>query len=166
MTLPTDNKIVSYAAITRLMRRARRQGKTIVFKSGCFDILHIGHISALSRAKLAGDVLVVGVGSDTTVRRLKGRARPLVPEGYRARTLAALACVDYVVILREPLRGRIDHAKLVHLIRPTYYLPTPGDRALEKKRKLAKLAGAKIKLIPSYSPLSSSALAEKLARLG
>ncbi|TSC75815.1 MAG: D-beta-D-heptose 7-phosphate kinase / D-beta-D-heptose 1-phosphate adenosyltransferase [Parcubacteria group bacterium Gr01-1014_31] len=166
MQLPTDRKVVNYATITRLARLARRRGKKIVFKSGCFDIVHIGHIAALNRAKRLGDILIVGIGSDTTVKKLKGRNRPIVPERYRARVLAALGCVDYVVILREPLRGRIDHAQLLRLVRPTYYLPTPGDSAMAEKRALAKAIGTKIRLIPSYSPLSSTKLAAALHRVG
>lgn len=166
MALPTDKKVVSYAAVARLARQARRRGKKIIFKSGCFDILHIGHVNALSRGKQLGDILIIGVGSDATVRKLKGNGRPIVPERYRARTMAALACVDYVVILREPLRGRIDHARLLRLVRPTYYLPTPGDKAMQEKRALAKTVGAKIRLIPTYSPLSSTKLTATLHRLG
>ncbi|MDO8560047.1 MAG: adenylyltransferase/cytidyltransferase family protein [bacterium] len=166
MALPTDNKVVNYSTITRLAQLARRRGKKIIFKSGCFDIIHIGHVYALSRAKLLGDILIVGLGSDATVKKLKGKNRPIVPEVLRARTLAALGCVDYVVILREPLQGRIDHAQLLRLVRPTYYSPTPGDSAMAEKRKLAKVVGAKIRLIPSYSPLSSTKLAAALIRTG
>lgn len=73
----------------------------MVFTNGCFDLLHIGHLTIFERAKRLGDLLVVGVNSDRSVRALKGPSRPLVPERERARLIAALACVDYVTIFNE-----------------------------------------------------------------
>lgn len=91
----------------------RRQGETIVLTNGCFDLLHVGHVSYLQEASGLGDVLVVGVNADQTVRRLKGADRPVVPEQDRASLVAALKCVDYVVIFNEPTPHR-----LIKLIRP------------------------------------------------
>ncbi len=98
--LPTDKKIVTRAALRREMRKMRRQGKRIVFTNGCFDILHAGHLKVLHRAKRAGDVLVVGLNSTSSVRALKGHGRPVMPEAERASLLAALEYVDYVVLFR------------------------------------------------------------------
>lgn len=79
----------------------KKQGKTIVFTNGCFDILHLGHIRYLEEAKKLGDYLIVGINSDASVRTLKGKNRPVVPEEERAEILGALRCVDYVIIFSE-----------------------------------------------------------------
>jgi rfaE bifunctional protein nucleotidyltransferase chain/domain len=86
-----------------LARRAawRAEGKVVVWTNGCFDLLHVGHVRSLQEARALGGVLVVGVNSDASVRRLKGPSRPIVPEAERAEVLAALACVDRVVIFGE-----------------------------------------------------------------
>ena len=90
-------KIVGWLPLLRLRRQWRWDRKTIVWTNGCFDLLHVGHIRSLCAAKLLGDVLVVGVNSDDSVRRLKGADRPVIPARERVEILAALQCVDYVV---------------------------------------------------------------------
>jgi len=99
-------KVLGLAAATRAVRAAQRAGARVVFTNGCFDLLHVGHVRSLEQARRLGDRLVVAVNSDASVRRLKGPARPLVPARQRAEVLAALACVDLVVIFRDdtPLR--------------------------------------------------------------
>ena len=79
----------------------KRDGKKIVFTNGCFDILHVGHLRYLEEAKMFGDILVIGLNSDASVKRLKGDKRPIVPEEERAEMLLGLKCVDYVVIFEE-----------------------------------------------------------------
>ncbi|MGB6901039.1 MAG: D-glycero-beta-D-manno-heptose 1-phosphate adenylyltransferase, partial [Candidatus Acidiferrum sp.] len=81
--------------------REKRNGRRIVFTNGCFDLLHPGHIGSLEQARALGDALIVGVNSDASVRQLKGEGRPVLPEGERAEILAALECVDAVVIFAE-----------------------------------------------------------------
>ena len=81
--------------------KARAEGKTVVFTNGCFDILHLGHVRYLEKAKAFGDVLIVGVNSDGSVRRLKGEKRPIVSENERAEVISALRCVDWVTIFDE-----------------------------------------------------------------
>ena len=88
-------------ALRESVAEAKSQGKTVVFTNGCFDILHIGHVRYLQDARALGDVLVVGVNSDESVRRLKGPDRPVVTEFERVEILAALECVDYVTIFPE-----------------------------------------------------------------
>ena len=80
----------------------RSNGKKIVFTNGCFDILHVGHVDYLSRAKTLGDILVIGLNSDSSVRNIKGKGRPVNNERDRAVVLSALEAVDYVVIFKEP----------------------------------------------------------------
>ncbi|MGB6684060.1 MAG: D-glycero-beta-D-manno-heptose 1-phosphate adenylyltransferase [Candidatus Acidiferrum sp.] len=81
--------------------REKRNGRRIVFTNGCFDLLHPGHIGSLEQARALGDALIVGVNSDASMRQLKGEGRPVLPEGERAEILAALECVDAVVIFAE-----------------------------------------------------------------
>lgn len=99
------------AAALRL--RLKRQGKTIVFTNGVFDILHRGHVEYLARAKRCGDVLIVGLNSDASVRRLKGRNRPIQSQADRAAILLALEAVDYVVVFSEDTPD-----KLIEAVRP------------------------------------------------
>ena len=95
------SKLCSESALAALGRRLRRQGKRIVFTNGCFDLLHAGHVDYLARARRFGHVLVVGLNSDRSVRKLKGRGRPVYSAADRARLLTALACVDYVVVFDQ-----------------------------------------------------------------
>ncbi|HYD47677.1 MAG TPA: D-glycero-beta-D-manno-heptose 1-phosphate adenylyltransferase [Terriglobales bacterium] len=94
-------KHVSRAELAIRLARRRRRGERIVFTNGCFDLLHPGHVRYLAAAKRLGDVLVVGVNSDASVRRLKGPSRPLQPARDRCELLAALAAVDYVTVFSE-----------------------------------------------------------------
>jgi rfaE bifunctional protein nucleotidyltransferase chain/domain len=95
-------KIVSRDALRRLLEEKRRMGKRIVLANGCFDILHVGHVRYLEGARQEGDLLVVGVNADTSVRGIKGPGRPLLDEESRATLVAALRAVDYVVVFPEP----------------------------------------------------------------
>ena len=92
-----DEKLLDVDRLCEQLASFRLSGKTVVFTNGCFDILHVGHVRYLAEARTLGDVLVVGLNTDASVRRLKGPARPLNSESDRALVLAALASVDYVV---------------------------------------------------------------------
>lgn len=94
-------KIVSLEHLVRIRARLRREGRRVVFTNGTFDILHRGHVDYLSRAHTMGDVLFVGVNTDESIRRIKGRARPINRASDRIAVLAALACVDYVCLFGE-----------------------------------------------------------------
>lgn len=96
-----SRKILDRATLTDTVEEAKSQGQSVVFTNGCFDILHVGHIRYLQDARAKGDVLVVGVNSDDSVRRLKGPQRPVVADTDRAEILAALECVDYVTVFSE-----------------------------------------------------------------
>jgi len=97
-----NDKIKSLPALLQIVRRLKKQRKRIVFTNGCFDLLHLGHVKYLDRAKSKGDLLVVAINSDRSVRALKGKERPLVPQSERAQVLAGLASVDYITIFNEP----------------------------------------------------------------
>jgi len=97
----TEHRIKSRDELAESVSRARSDGKRVVFTNGCFDILHLGHVKYLEKAASFGDILVIGVNSDDSVRRLKGDSRPVNGEYDRAYLLAALDCVDYVTIFDE-----------------------------------------------------------------
>lgn len=94
-------KIVNLKQLLRIRKRAKRDHQKVVFTNGCFDILHRGHVEYLKGAKSFGDVLIVGLNSDSSVRKLKGKGRPIMPQEDRAEILASLRMVDYVCIFEE-----------------------------------------------------------------
>jgi len=94
-------KIVSRKELIGIVRKLQTEGKRVVFTNGCFDILHVGHIDLLEKAKSYGDCLVVGLNSDSSVKKIKGKGRPILPECDRARLVAALQVVDFVVFFDE-----------------------------------------------------------------
>jgi D-glycero-beta-D-manno-heptose 1-phosphate adenylyltransferase len=106
-------KILPSGALKRTMDELRLAGKRIVFTNGCFDLLHVGHLRYLSKARACGDVLVVGLNSDSSVKIIKGEKRPIVSQMQRAEILAGLACVDYVTLFYEP-----DPLNLIMLLMP------------------------------------------------
>jgi rfaE bifunctional protein nucleotidyltransferase chain/domain len=99
------NTVVSREQLAECLREERAAGRTIAFANGCFDILHVGHIRYLESAAREGDVLVVAVNDDASVRQLKGEGRPILPASDRADLVAALRCVDYVVVFSESTVG-------------------------------------------------------------
>ncbi|GAB4242799.1 MAG: D-glycero-beta-D-manno-heptose 1-phosphate adenylyltransferase [Acidobacteriota bacterium] len=99
--LSAADRIMERDALAELLAPGRRRGRRLVFTNGCFDLLHPGHVRYLAAARRLGDLLVVGINSDASVRRLKGAGRPVQPERERAEVVAALRTVDYVTIFDE-----------------------------------------------------------------
>lgn len=99
---PFTKKIVTFSDMAAIAERLRAKGKTIVFTNGCFDLLHVGHVTYLSAAAELGDVLVLGLNSDVSVKKIKGEKRPVINQGQRASVVAALQMVDYVVLFDAP----------------------------------------------------------------
>ena len=97
----TKEKITALSTLKKRVALLRKRKKTIAFTNGCFDLLHAGHVAYLEKAKKANRVLIVGLNSDKSVRKIKGRGRPIVEQKQRAAVVAALACVDYVTIFNE-----------------------------------------------------------------
>jgi D-beta-D-heptose 7-phosphate kinase/D-beta-D-heptose 1-phosphate adenosyltransferase len=95
------NKIYPRAELKTVIDRLKREGKKVIFTNGCFDILHAGHLASLQGSKQLGDLLIVGLNSDASVRGLKGETRPVISQENRASLLAGLACVDLVVVFDE-----------------------------------------------------------------
>ena len=96
-----NNKICSTCEIIKVVEKLKKENKKIVFTNGCFDLLHIGHVSLFQKAKTLGDVLIVAINSDASLAQLKGPKRPLVSQTDRTQILAALSCIDYVVVFNE-----------------------------------------------------------------
>ena len=111
--MAASEKIVTLKDLVARLEKIRTTGKKLVFTNGCFDLLHVGHVRYLAEAKSQGDLLVVGLNSDDSVRMIKGDKRPIVGQDNRAEVLAALASVDYVVIFDEP-----DPLRLIQTIQP------------------------------------------------
>ena len=139
----------------------KRNGRRVVFTNGCFDLLHPGHIETLQKARSFGDVLVVGVNSDRSVRAMKGQGRPILPEEERAEILAALECVDGVVIFDEPTPREVIAALLPDV------LVKGGDWASDAivGREEVEAAGGKVISIPVVAGYSTTAMLEKIRKL-
>jgi len=101
------HKIISLSGLKKALRKYRAGHKKVIFTNGCFDILHAGHVSYLEKAKSLGDILIIGLNSDLSVKKLKGSSRPVVTQKNRARVLSALSCVDYVTIFNAPTPFRL-----------------------------------------------------------
>ena len=136
----------------------RRNGRRIVFTNGCFDLLHPGHIRTLEEARALGDVLIVGINSDASVRELKGRGRPVFPMKERAEVLAALECVDAVVIFDEPTPRELI-AKLLPDV-----LVKGGDWADDQivGREEVEAAGGRVVSVPVLPGYSTTELLQKV----
>ena len=107
--ITAKSKVIERKKLAKLLARLRNKGKKIVFTNGCFDLLHAGHVRYLNKARKYGDLLVVAINTDASVRRLKGNNRPLVPQRERAEVLGGLAAVDYVTFFNEETPETIIH---------------------------------------------------------
>ncbi|MCC2642573.1 MAG: rfaEb [Nitrospira sp.] len=152
-------KVATREELVPLLAKHRRQGRRIVFTNGCFDLMHIGHTRYLQAARTLGDLLVVGVNSDSSVRSLsKGADRPIVPEAQRAEILAALACVDYVVIFPEP-----DPGSLIAILQPDILVKGgdwPADRIVG--RETVEARSGLVQTIPLVPGVSTTKLLQRI----
>ena len=147
-------RVIPRRAVRALCARLRREGKRIAFTNGCFDILHAGHAQYLRRAAALGDVLLVGLNDDASVRRLKGPGRPLVPASDRAEVLAAFEMVDRVVVFPED-----DPGALIDAVVPDV-LVKGADWSLDAiiGRETVERAGGRVVRVQLTSDRSTSAL--------
>jgi D-beta-D-heptose 7-phosphate kinase/D-beta-D-heptose 1-phosphate adenosyltransferase len=159
LALNTEEKVLSRAALLDRAAQWRARGQRIVFTNGCFDLLHIGHITLLQEAHRMGDRLVIGVNSDASVRRLKGPTRPIVPEAERAQVLAALASTDAIVIFEEdtPLQ-------LLRLLQPEV-LVKGGDYTVSTVVGAEEVRswGGRVEIVPTVAGFSTSNLVQKIS---
>lgn len=135
-----NRKIYQRPELATLLQQAKAAGNTVVTTNGCFDVLHLGHLRYLQAARQLGDLLVVAVNSDTSVRHLKGENRPLIPEAERAEMLAGLACVDYVIIFPE-----LTPIDLLSELKPDIHVKG-GDYKLEQliEREVVEANGGEV----------------------
>jgi rfaE bifunctional protein nucleotidyltransferase chain/domain len=157
-------KLLSLDATVARRAEWRASGKKVVLTNGVFDLLHTGHLFYLQQARSLGDALVVALNSDASVRALKGPSRPVQTEAQRAYALAALACVDAVVIFREPrLTGEI------RALQPDIYTKA-GDYTLDKldsgERRALEAAGARIEFLPFLPGFSTTNLIARIKAAG
>jgi D-beta-D-heptose 7-phosphate kinase/D-beta-D-heptose 1-phosphate adenosyltransferase len=154
-----NNYLTVSVFLVPILDRARAQKKRIVFTNGCFDLMHVGHTRYLQAARQLGDLLVVGVNSDASVRSLnKSPDRPIVGEAQRAEVLAALGCVDYVVIFTEP-----DPLNLITTLQPDV-LVKGGDWAIDRivGRDVVEQRGGTVKTIPLVPGMSTTGLIQRI----
>ncbi len=138
--------------------QARRNGRRVVFTNGCFDLLHPGHLRCLEQARALGDLLVVAINTDASVRRMKGAGRPVVPEAERAEVIAALAAVDYVTLFDEDTPQQTIARVLPDV------LVKGGDWGPDQivGRAEVEAAGGRVVSLPLEPGYSTSALLEKI----
>ena len=155
----SQEKILTRPQLLDRLGALRAGGKRIVFTNGCFDLMHVGHVRYLQAARALGDLLVVGVNSDLSVRSLnKAPDRPIVPEGQRAEVMAALGCVDVVVIFPEP-----DPHALIAAVQPDV-LVKGGDWSVDRivGRDIVEARGGTVRTIPLVPGLSTTALIHRI----
>jgi rfaE bifunctional protein nucleotidyltransferase chain/domain len=140
---------------------ARSKGRSVVFTNGCFDLLHRGHVHVLREAKACGDLLITGINSDKSVKKIKGPARPVLPEADRSELLASLEMVDYVVLFDEP-----DPYELIWALRPNV-LVKGGDWSEAKivGADLVEEAGGRVVVIPYIKGFSTTEIIERIKNL-
>jgi D-beta-D-heptose 7-phosphate kinase/D-beta-D-heptose 1-phosphate adenosyltransferase len=149
-------------ALAEEIGKRRAKGERIVLTNGCFDLLHVGHVRTLQAARALGDVLVLALNSDDSVRKLKGPDRPVIPAEERAEVLAALSAVDYVVIFDEP-----DPRKVILALAPDV-LVKGGDWTPETVigREEVEAAGGRVVVLPDIPGARTSSLIEKVRDRG
>jgi len=149
-----EQKLKTAPELSAIVSEARRQDRTVVWTNGCFEILHAGHIEFLLRASRLGDIFIVGLNSDESVRQLKGKGHPIVPEKERLMVLAAVECIDYLTVFSET-----HCAEILKVLRPDVY--AKGLRHLrggihEAERQVVEESGGCIALIAA-DPTKSTA---------
>ena len=138
--------------------REKRSGRRVVFTNGCFDLLHPGHIGILEQARALGDVLIVGLNSDSSVRQLKGAGRPVLPERERAEILSALESVDAVVIFDEPTPREVIARLLPDVL--VKGADWPGDQIVGREE--VEAAGGRVVSIPVIPGYSTTEILRKI----
>jgi len=152
--------LIPRGEVRALGERLRRAGRRIAFANGCFDLLHVGHVRYLEEAKTCGDVLVVGVNSDSAVAALKGPGRPILPAAGRAELVAALESVDYVVIFDEPTAAEV----LLELRPDVHCKGTDYSRETVPEREIVKSFGGEVRIVGDPKNHSTRQLLAEISR--
>jgi len=156
-----NTKVMTLAELQKRVRVLQNKNRKVVFTNGCFDILHVGHVRYLSAARALGDALIVAVNSDQSIRALKGEQRPIVPQRERLEVLAALSCVDYLLLFTGKTPRR-----LINTLGPDI-LVKGGDWSLEEivGRKEVEARGGKVVRIKLVRGASTTALIERILEM-
>ncbi|HTW22796.1 MAG TPA: adenylyltransferase/cytidyltransferase family protein [Candidatus Baltobacteraceae bacterium] len=158
--MDTRDKILSRSGIDEVIEEYRRSGRKIVFANGVFDLLHVGHVRYLQAAKAEGDILIVGVNSDSSTRALKGSGRPILTERARAWLVAALAAVDYVVIFDE-----LTVESLLREFQPDVHAKgTDYTPETVPERELAGMLGIRVAIVGDPKDHSTRELLSRVRR--
>lgn len=160
--LPARKKVKSLSGVARAVRAAQTAGRRVVFTNGCFDLLHRGHVRYLEQARALGDLLVVAINSDASVRTLKGQGRPVVPAEERAEVLAALAAVDFVLVFEE-----LDPARVIRTLRPDV-LVKGGDWPISQivGSDFVRSRGGTVRSLPYVDGASTTSLIRRIRARG
>lgn len=153
-------KIKSKEDLYDIVEELKKKGKRIVFTNGCFDLLHLGHVRYLEKAKSLGDILIVGVNSDSSVQSLKGPERPILPEEERMEILSSLVCVDYVTLFDE-----LTPLELISFLQP-HILVKGGDWMKEAivGKEVVERSGGEVIILPFVEGSSTSSLIETILK--
>lgn len=155
-------QIITFGKISALAKSLRSARKNVILAGGCFDILHLGHIRFLQKAKTLGGILIVLLESDERVAKKKGEGRPIYPQQVRAQVLASLEGVDYVIMLPYPM-GNDRYDDIIKKLRPQFLATTKGDPKIHHKKRGAALVGAQIKYVTALlQNFSTGSIIEKL----
>jgi len=155
------NKILDRNTLKNKLEALRKEGKKIAFTNGCFDILHVGHVRYLREAKKIGDILVLALNSDSSVRAIKGEERPLVSEEERAEVLAALEFIDFVTIFPE-----LTPLELINYLKPDILIKGgdwPEDKVVGREE--VKKWGGRVAIIPEVEGKSTTNIVEKIKKV-
>jgi len=150
-------KIKTIKEIKKICKKLKKENKIIVFTNGCFDIIHPGHIKLLKKAKSFGDILIVGLNKDNSIKKLKGKKRPIIDEKGRAEILSSFSMVDYVVLFGEKTPIRLIKNILPH------YIVKGGDYKENEVvgKELIEKYGGKVVIVPLYKRYSTTNLLKK-----
>ena len=156
----SNSKVKTLSELKKISEKLRKNAKKIVFTNGCFDLLHLGHICYLEKAKKKGDILIVALNSDSSVRRIKGSKRPILPETDRARIIAALESVDYVVVFNE-----ITPLKVIKALKPNVLIKGRDWKVDDIVGKdVVRSTGGRVATIPLLKGRSTKLIIKKVVR--
>jgi len=151
-------KIVSPEELAKIVADLKKAGKKIVTTNGTFDLMHIGHVRSLLAAKQHGDILVLGLNSDSSVKQYKDDKRPVISQNERAELLASLSCVDYIMIFNEP-----DPRAFLEIVKPHVHVKS-GDWSPEKmiETETVRKNGGEVKIVPFIGNFSTTNIINKI----
>ena len=159
-TITVPAKYKSVDDLSAMSAQARKAGRVVVFTNGCFDLVHRGHIHLLRQAKALGDILIVGLNSDVSVKTIKGPDRPIMPEADRIELIAALEMVDYVVVYSEP-----DPYRIIAAIKPNV-LVKGGDWSADEivGADVVEQNGGRVAVVPYLPEFSTTQIIERIRK--